>query len=170
MISRRCEVKPIGVIHTEFKSVAGTPIQPAVSNGAEGCIEILPEFVEGLQDLDGCERIWLIFWLDRSSGYKMKVVPFRDTTERGLFSTRAPRRPNPIGISVVRLEKIESNTLFVRDIDIVDGTPLLDIKPYVPEFDSFPDSKCGWLDSAANDRRNADSRFEENDDSKEFER
>jgi len=154
------EPKPIGLIRTPFASPEGTPIQPATASGAEGRIEIFPDYAEGLQDLDGFERIWLIYWFDRGRPPAMRVIPFRDTVPRGLFATRAPSRPNPIGLSVVRLERIEGGTLFVRDVDILDNTPLLDIKPYVPEFDAYPDSRHGWLERSGSTRNRADSRFD----------
>ncbi|MFH1687651.1 MAG: tRNA (N6-threonylcarbamoyladenosine(37)-N6)-methyltransferase TrmO [bacterium] len=154
---------PIGVIHTPFKQPKGTPIQPRRAGGAEGTIEILPEFVEGLADLDGFSHIVLLYHFHLSTGYRLKVVPFLDDCERGLFATRAPRRPNPIGLSVVRLDHIEGNVLFIRDVDMVDGTPLLDIKPYVPDFDDAGDIRIGWLEGRAhrsNDTQ-ADTRFED---------
>jgi tRNA-Thr(GGU) m(6)t(6)A37 methyltransferase TsaA len=160
MNSKTLETKPIGVIYTPFKSVQGTPIQPTASAGAEGRVVVFPDYVQGLQDLAGFERIWLIYWFDRSRPATMKVIPFRDTVERGLFATRAPSRPNPIGISVVRLDKIEGGTMFVRDIDVVDNTPLIDIKPYVSEFDAFVVSRGGWLENSTTERSQADTRFD----------
>ncbi len=152
-------LKPIGVIHSPFKDADGTPIQPAMAQGAEGTVEVLPEYSEGLRDLDGFERIWLLYWFDRSCEAKLKVVPFRDTEERGLFATRAPCRPNPIGISAVRLIGVDGTTLRIADVDIVDGTPLIDIKPYVPGFDVFETTRNGWLDRNITDRQSADARF-----------
>jgi tRNA-Thr(GGU) m(6)t(6)A37 methyltransferase TsaA len=154
------EIVPIGVIYSPFRSAEGTPIQPVTSGGAEGRVVVLPEFVGGLQDLAGFERIWLVYWFDRSRPSTMKVVPFRDSVERGVFSTRAPSRPNPLGISVVRLDRIERDTLYVRDLDILDATPLIDIKPYVPEFDAFRESRSGWLSEQVVERSHADSRFD----------
>jgi len=157
------KIKPIGIIHTPFKGQNGTPIQPKRGRGIKGTIEIFPEFSEGLADLDGFSHIYLIFHLHKSRGYKLKVVPYLDDTERGLFATRAPRRPNPIGLSVVRLIKIEGSTMHIEDIDMLDGTPLLDIKPYVSNFDEPPDYRIGWLGGRA-DRachRDADDRFED---------
>jgi tRNA-Thr(GGU) m(6)t(6)A37 methyltransferase TsaA len=109
--------------------------------------------------------VWLVYWFDRAGPYKPRVVPYRDTHERGLFATRSPCRPNPIGVSVVRLLGREGNVLRVGGIDILDRTPLLDIKPYVPEFDAHPASKAGWLDEQREDRREADGRFHEEPDS-----
>jgi len=139
------EFKPIGVIHTPFKEPKGTPIQPKAGKGIRGVVELQPEYVDGLADLQNFSHIILIYHLHLSRGFKLKVVPYLDDEERGLFATRAPRRPNAIGLSVVRLDKIEKNKLYVRDIDIIDGTPLLDIKPYVPVFDEPENVKFGWL-------------------------
>jgi len=141
-------LKPIGVIHTPFTEALGTPIQPDAIPGSEGQVEVFPEYVAGLKDLDACERIWLIFWFDRAAPAKMVVVPYMDTVPRGLFATRAPCRPNPIGISPVRLIRIEDNILHVAEVDILDGTPLLDIKPYVPKFDCR-EARAGWLEELA---------------------
>lgn len=152
---------PIGVIHTPFKVPKGAPIQPRRSGGAQGTIELLPEFEPGLADLDGFSHILLLYWLHLSEGYKLKVVPFLDDQERGLFATRAPRRPNPIGLSVVSLERIEGRTLHIKNVDMVEGTPLLDIKPYVPSFDEAEEIRIGWLQGAARraDKTDADDRF-----------
>jgi tRNA-Thr(GGU) m(6)t(6)A37 methyltransferase TsaA len=153
------EMKPIGIIHSPFKKPDGMPIQPVFADGAEGIVEVLPQFADGLKDLQGFERIWLIYWFDRVSETKLIVKPFRDDSERGLFSTRAPCRPNRIGMSPVRLVRIAGNILYVADIDVLDGTPLLDIKPYIPEFDCFGDSKCGWMQNLRNKNSPADDRF-----------
>ncbi len=153
------ELKPIGIIHTPFEQSEGTPIQPAVAEGAEGTVEIDPAYTEGLDDLGRFERIWLVYRFDRIVTVRMKVVPFRDTVERGVFATRAPCRPNRIGISPVRLLSIEGNRLHVADVDILDGTPLLDIKPYSAKFDAFPESRSGWLEKGT-DRKKADRRFD----------
>jgi tRNA-Thr(GGU) m(6)t(6)A37 methyltransferase TsaA len=159
MSENTCHFHPIGVIHSPHSEAKGTPIQPRYSEGFEGTVELLPEYGEALADLDGFERIWLIYAFDRSDGWKPKVTPFRDTVERGLFATRAPKRPNAIGMSCVRLIRIEGATLFVSDIDILDGTPLLDIKPYVPDYDAYPESQAGWLDCASRPGAKADQRF-----------
>jgi tRNA-Thr(GGU) m(6)t(6)A37 methyltransferase TsaA len=123
------KVKPIGVIHSPFQQATGTPIQPCAAKGAEGAVEVSNEFVPGLKDLAGFERIWLLYWFDRAalevSGLVIK--PYLDTTPRGVFATRAPARPNPVGLSPVRLLKIRGNILIIRDVDILDGTPLLDV-------------------------------------------
>jgi tRNA-Thr(GGU) m(6)t(6)A37 methyltransferase TsaA len=136
---------PIGIIHSPFKDIKGMPIQPGGAKGIAGTIEIKPEYVDGLQDIEGFSHIILIYHFHLSKGYSLKVKPFLDETLRGVFATRAPRRPNPIGISVVKLVRLEGTILHIEDIDIVDGTPLLDIKPYVPEFDITGGKKLGWL-------------------------
>lgn len=141
--------KPIGVIRSPYKDIKGMPIQPSGARGVKGVVEIEPEFAEGLRDLDGFSHIILIYHFHLSEGYSLVVKPFLDERQRGLFATRAPRRPNPIGISVVRLEGIEGCKLHIQDVDVLDGTPLLDIKPYVPEFDVREVDRCGWLEGKA---------------------
>lgn len=153
-------VEPIGIIHSPFTRQAGTPVQPCMADGAEGSVEVDEAYAAALKDLDGFERIWLLYWFDRAPEPKLQVVPFLDRVPRGLFAVRAPARPNPIGISAVRLVGIDGNVLHVADIDVLDGTPLLDIKPYVPRFDSFENSRHGWLEQAGGDRVVADDRFE----------
>jgi tRNA-Thr(GGU) m(6)t(6)A37 methyltransferase TsaA len=137
--------KPIGIIHSPFKEPKGTPIQPTAGHSADGTVELFPEYAGGLEDLDGFSHVFLIYHFHRSKESSLKVRPFMDDQTRGVFSTRAPDRPNPIGISEVQLLKIEGNVLHVRELDILDGTPLLDIKPYVPEFDAREATKRGWL-------------------------
>jgi tRNA-Thr(GGU) m(6)t(6)A37 methyltransferase TsaA len=149
----------IGTIHTPFLEAAGTPIQTAYGQGVEGQVHLNEAYATALDDIDGFERLWLIYWMDRVGQFRTRVVPYRDTKEHGLFATRSPNRPNPIGISVVRLIRREGSTLHVIDIDILDGTQLLDIKPYIPEFDARPGSRAGWFDNPGMDRRHADGRF-----------
>jgi tRNA-Thr(GGU) m(6)t(6)A37 methyltransferase TsaA len=153
------EVKPIGIIHSPFTEAAGTPIQPVFAKGSEGTVEVYPEYQEGLADLDGFERIWLLFWLDRAPPYKLKVKPYMDEAIRGLFATRAPSRPNPIGMSCVKLLSVEGNVLRVAEIDALDGTPLLDIKPYVGRVDCFDVKRSGWPDTIEHKNTKADNRF-----------
>jgi tRNA-Thr(GGU) m(6)t(6)A37 methyltransferase TsaA len=153
------ELKPIGVIHSPFTQPTGTPIQPPFADGAEGRVVVDEQYAEALKDLAGFERIWLVYWFDRAPPARLTVVPFLDETPRGLFAVRAPCRPNPIGLSAVRLLGIEGSVLRVADLDVLDGTPLLDIKPYVPRFDSFPGSRHGWLEGAEHRRGLADDRF-----------
>ncbi len=150
---------PIGVVRSPFMEASGTPIQPAYARGAQGTVQVRDDLVDALDDVDGFERIWLVYWLDRAGPARTRVVPYRDVVERGLFATRSPTRPCPIGLSVVRLLGRDGTVLRVADLDILDNTPVLDIKPYVPEFDSHPGSLAGWLDRAGKDRRNADGRF-----------
>jgi len=139
------------------------PIQPKAAKGVKGTIELFDEFKEGLADLDGFSHIILTYHFHLSEGYSLKVKPFLEDTLRGLFSTRAPRRPNPIGISVVPLNRIDGATLYISNVDIVDGTPLLDIKPYVPEFDRQADIRIGWLTGRSHRAKDtfSDNRFKE---------
>jgi tRNA-Thr(GGU) m(6)t(6)A37 methyltransferase TsaA len=153
------EMQAIGTIHTPFTEKAGMPIQPAGAGGASGTVEVLEAYRMGLKDLDGFSHIVLLYLFHRSQGYKLQVVPFLDTEPRGLFATRAPNRPNPVGLSVVELDRIEDGILHVRNVDMLDGTPLLDIKPYVPEFDSPTDVRTGWL---AHVRQNVSDRKSDN--------
>ena len=136
--------RPIGIIHSPSKGRDGTPIQPIGAIGVKAEVEIFPEYVEGLQDLDGFSHIILLYHCHLSKVYKLKVKPFLDDVLRGVFATRAPVRPNPIGLSLVRLIQIERATLSVQDIDIIDKTPLLDIKPFVPDFDVRKTANIGW--------------------------
>ena len=138
--------KPIGVIHSPFKEPKGTPIQPAGAEGIAGTVEIFPEYVEGLKDIEGFSHIILIYHFHLSKKAPLRVKPFMDDREHGVFAMPGPSRPNPIGISIVRLVRVEGNILHIRDIDIVDRTPVLDIKPYVPDFDVREVEKTGWLD------------------------
>jgi len=138
--------QPIGIIHSPYTSLEDMPIQPAGAEGVQGMVEIFPEFVEGLTDLEGFSHIYLLYHLHRSEGFKLTVIPFMDTQPHGVFATRAPRRPNPIGLSVVRLVRREHHILYIENVDMLDGTPLLDIKPYVPEFDDHPAERFGWLE------------------------
>jgi tRNA-Thr(GGU) m(6)t(6)A37 methyltransferase TsaA len=152
---------PIGVIHTPFPEPRGAPIQPSRSKQAKGSVEVFSEFVPGIKDLDGFSHIVLLYHFHLSRGFDLEVKPFLDDQLRGLFATRAPRRPNGIGLSVVRLERIEGNTLHIMDVDMVEGTPLLDIKPHVPTFGEPEKYRIGWLEGKA--RRavdtDADDRF-----------
>jgi tRNA (adenine37-N6)-methyltransferase len=156
----RLSLKPIGTIHSPFRQAAGTPIQSTLANGAEGWAEIFPQFVPGLKDVAGFERIWLLYWFDRATPPHLSVKPFLDQQTRGIFATRAPCRPNPIGLSCVRLLRIEGYRLRIADFDILDETPLLDIKPYAPTLDSFKVRRVGWLQNRGDRAVVADDRFE----------
>jgi tRNA-Thr(GGU) m(6)t(6)A37 methyltransferase TsaA len=137
------------------------PIQPTGAAGVKGTVEVFAEYRAGLKDLDGFSHIILLYQFHRSQGFTLHVIPFMDSEERGVFATRAPKRPNPIGLSVVQLDKVEDGILYIRNVDILDGTPLLDIKPYVPEFDSQDDVKTGWLKHAKTTvtEKKSDDRF-----------
>lgn len=137
-------LNPIGIIRTPFTAREGMPIQPSGANGIKGYIELNEALVPGLQDLDGFSHIMLIYLFHQSSGYELLTTPFLDQTQHGVFATRVPRRPNPIGFSIVKLLEISGNILNIEEVDMLDGTPLLDIKPYVPDFDVRAMAKCGW--------------------------
>ena len=158
---KKIEYTQIGIIHTPFKTPAGTPIQATGGAGVEAKVEIFPEYRQGLADLEGFSHIILIYLFHLSKEFKLKVKPFLDSELRGLFATRAPARPNPVGISVVRLIKVDDAVLFIKDIDVVDKTPLLDIKPYIPEFDIRKASRTGWMEEKAKTVKKikADGRF-----------
>ncbi|MCD6161127.1 MAG: tRNA (N6-threonylcarbamoyladenosine(37)-N6)-methyltransferase TrmO, partial [candidate division Zixibacteria bacterium] len=145
-----------------YNSTKGMPIQPAGATGVKGTVEIEPEYVEGLQDVEEFSHIILLYHFHLSKGYSLKVTPFLDHDLHGVFATRAPKRPNSIGLSIVKLIDIEDNILHVEDVDIIDGTPLLDIKPYVPVFDYRKTEKVGWLTEVMlkSMTAKADERFE----------
>jgi tRNA-Thr(GGU) m(6)t(6)A37 methyltransferase TsaA len=157
----KMQFRPIGVIHSPFTELQGMPIQPPGAAGVRGTVEVFEEFRPGLKDLDGFSHIILLYHFHLSRDFSLRVVPFLDTRERGLFATRAPKRPNPIGLSVVRLRRIEGGVLHVENVDILDGTPLLDVKPYVPEFDTPADVRTGWLAETGRtvSEKKSDSRF-----------
>jgi tRNA-Thr(GGU) m(6)t(6)A37 methyltransferase TsaA len=138
------------------------PIQPTGAAGVEGTVELFKEFKDGLADLEGFSHIILLYHFHSSRDYKPQVVPFMDSEPRGLFSTRAPNRPNPIGISIVQLGRIAGNILHLYNIDVLDGTPLLDIKPYIPEFDAQKNVNTGWFKQsrATVSKYRSDKRFE----------
>ena len=150
MKAAKISYEPIGVIHTPFESTTGMPIQPAGAAGVRGDVEVFPGFAQGLQDLEGFSHVILLYHFHRADpGYDLLVTPFLDDRPKGLFATRYPRRPNGLGLSVVRLVRREANVLHVAGIDVLDGTPLLDIKPYVPRFDAVPEAAMGWLEGRA---------------------
>jgi tRNA-Thr(GGU) m(6)t(6)A37 methyltransferase TsaA len=153
--------RSIGTIRSPFEDIAGMPIQPSGAKGVEGTIEIFPEFADGLQDLEGFSHIILIFHFHKVTASNLQVTPFLDTTKRGVLATRSPKRPNPIGLSIVKLNHRADNILYVENIDILDGTPLLDIKPYVPEFDEQTVERLGWLEDAKGKvkHKRSDDRF-----------
>ncbi len=138
--------RPIGIIHSPFKEPKGVPIQPSAARGVRGTAEVFPEYAKGLKDIEGFSHIVLIYHFHLVKANKLLVRPYMDKNEHGVFATRAPGRPNPIGISVVRLLEVRGSILVLENVDIVDGTPLLDIKPYVPEFDIHDVERIGWLE------------------------
>lgn len=157
------DIKPIGVIQSPFKSVEDMPIQPSGANGVRGKLILNPAFEEGLADLDGFSHIYLIYIFHAIQSFQLTVTPFLDNEQRGIFSTRAPKRPNPIGLSVVKLINIEGNLLYLDNIDMLDGTPVIDIKPYVPAFDHPGETRIGWLQESSDrvNRTRSDKRFSE---------
>jgi tRNA-Thr(GGU) m(6)t(6)A37 methyltransferase TsaA len=150
--------RPMGVIKTPYTEPVGMPIQGALAPDSLGTVEVFPEFADGLDDCEGFSHLYLLYVFHRSTGYQLKCRPFRDDQPRGVFATRAPRRPNPIGLTVVRLLERAGHVLEVSGVDMLDQTPLLDIKPYVPQFDAKDDAATGWLETGQ-DRRAADDRF-----------
>lgn len=137
------------------------PIQPIGASGIQGTAEVFPEFAAGLKDLSGFSHVILLYHFHLVQETQLIVTPFMDVIPRGVFATRAPKRPNPIGLSVVKLLRVERNILHIENVDIVDGTPLLDVKPYVPEFDQHPADRLGWLEQAKGRARHkkSDERF-----------
>jgi tRNA-Thr(GGU) m(6)t(6)A37 methyltransferase TsaA len=162
--ARSLRLTPIGVARTPFQDRRSAPRQPAAARGVRGTIELHPraEFEHALEDLAGFSHVWVIFWFHRSHGFRPKVEPPRSEKKRGLFATRAPYRPNPLGLSVLTLERIEGRVLHVRDVDLLDGTPILDIKPYLAYADAIVDATSGWLsDGGVATRRNGSDRASE---------
>jgi tRNA-Thr(GGU) m(6)t(6)A37 methyltransferase TsaA len=143
--------RPIGIVRSPHTDPAKTPIQPRYAQGIEGRVEIDPALEEGLDDLEGFSHIVLLFHLHRAKPFRLKVVPFLDNTPRGVFSTRAPSRPNSIGMSVVRLLRREGRILHIGDVDILDGTPLLDIKPHIERLGIVGPVRCGWQEAIGED-------------------
>ena len=154
------ELTAIGIIHSPHRRAEGTPVQAALAAGTRGTVEVFPEYAIGLRDLEGFERVWLVYWFDRAKPAQLVVTPYLDKTPRGLFATRAPCRPNPLGLSPVRLLGITRNILQVDGLDILDNTPLLDLKPYVPAFDAFTARRIGWCADLRGGGTVADGRFE----------
>ena len=141
----RVVYQPIGVIHTQFTNTDQTPIQGVFARGAKGEVELFPEYTAGLKDIDGFSHIILLYHCHLSTGFSLITKPFLEDKPHGLFSIRHFNRPNPIGLSVVKLDKVMKNILEISEVDIIDGTPILDIKPFVPLFDNRPNARSGWL-------------------------
>ena len=153
--------RPIGTIHSPFIEPGGTPIQAVAARDAAGTVEVLSQYADGLKDLQGFSHIMLLYHFHVSKSAPLLVTPYMDDTARGIFATRAPSRPNPIGLSIVRLTGIAGRILHVQDLDIVDGTPLLDVKPYVPQFDNRAATAIGWLEERVRtlDQKRDNGRF-----------
>jgi len=137
--------RPIGIIHTGFRDKVEAPIQGVFARAAKGVVEVFPEYADGLKDIEGFSHIILIYHFHLADGYSLVSMPFLEEEQHGIFAIRHFKRPNPIGLSIVRLECVRGNKLEISEVDIIDGTPLLDIKPFVPQFDNRPDAKSGWL-------------------------
>lgn len=155
-------VNPIGIIHTPHQDIKDMPIQPIAAQGIRGHIELFPHYASGLKDLEGFSHITLLYHFHKIEGYELIVTPFMDTVPRGIFSCKAPKRPNAIGLSTVRLLAIEGTTLFIEQPDMLDGTPLLDIKPFYPRYDNPENVSIGWLEknkALPLEKLRADERF-----------
>ncbi|MCB9593315.1 MAG: tRNA (N6-threonylcarbamoyladenosine(37)-N6)-methyltransferase TrmO [Sandaracinaceae bacterium] len=142
-------VHPIGVVRSPFSRKVDAPRQPRAAEGVEGRIELDPSLAHAVEDLDGFEHVWVLAWMDRVETFRPKVHPPRSETKRGVLATRSPHRPNPIALSVMRLLRVEGTVLFVSGVDLLDGTPVLDVKPYIPWTDAIPRSRVGWLEAEA---------------------
>jgi tRNA-Thr(GGU) m(6)t(6)A37 methyltransferase TsaA len=155
------DINPIGIIHSPYKSIEDMPIQPKGALGIEGYVLVNEKFIYGLQDLGGFSHIYLLYSFHKAMRTELLVTPFMDKHTRGVFATRSPLRPNHIGISIVKLKRIEGNKVVVEDIDILNGTPLLDIKPYIEKFDTVKDSVSGWLQASDKEisKKRSDNRF-----------
>jgi tRNA-Thr(GGU) m(6)t(6)A37 methyltransferase TsaA len=136
---------PIGVVHSPFTTLEGMPLQTVAAQGIPGTVDLEPAFRKGLRDLEAFSHLILLTHLHRMTGYALEVTPYFDDQPHGIFATRSPRRPNPLGLSVVRLIAIEEGRLLIEDVDLLDGTPLLDLKPYVPAFDTRETARIGWF-------------------------
>ncbi len=153
--------QPIGIIHSPFNCLEGMPIQPASDMSREGFLEIFPEFIDGLKDIEGFSHIYILYHFHKVQESNLIVTPFMDKTPHGTFATRAPSRPNPIGLSLVKLIRVENNRVYIDRVDVLNETPLLDIKPYIPEFEHHHDVRVGWLEQSKQQVRvqKSDNRF-----------
>ncbi|MDR3089767.1 MAG: tRNA (N6-threonylcarbamoyladenosine(37)-N6)-methyltransferase TrmO [Desulfobulbaceae bacterium] len=155
-------IQPIGLIHTPFTEVKNTPIQPFAAKGIRGWLDIDDEFTDGLVDVSGFSHITLLYLFHRITEHALRVVPFMDTVERGIFATKAPKRPNRLGISTVKLLGIIGNRVEIEEVDMLDGSPLIDIKPFYPRYDNRENVKIGWLEKNRDypvEKMRADDRF-----------
>ncbi|BBB48994.1 tRNA (N6-threonylcarbamoyladenosine(37)-N6)-methyltransferase TrmO [Pelolinea submarina] len=155
--------EPIGIVHSPFTDLADMPIQPTGENAAQGALEIFPAFCGALTDLEGFSHIYAIYFFHKVSGWQSQVLPFLDDQPHGLFATRAPRRPNPIGLSLLEILAVDGCQIKVAGLDILDGTPLLDIKPYIPSFENPENVRIGWLSGRGNQvkTKKSDQRFKD---------
>ena len=155
-------INPIGIIRTPHTDVKNMPIQPIAAEGVKGKIELLPEYAGGLKDIEGFSHITLLYHFHRIDGFELQVIPFMDDKKHGIFSCKAPKRPNAIGVSTVRLISVHENILHVEQVDMLDGTPLIDIKPFYPRYDNRDNVIIGWLEKNKNiplDELRSDERF-----------
>jgi len=154
-------IKAIGIIHSPHHAIKDMPIQPKGASAFEGCVIVEEKYIDGLQDIGGFSHIYLLYSFHEAKRTELLVTPFMDKQKRGVFATRSPLRPNHIGLSIVKLKRVEGNKLFVEEIDILDGTPLLDIKPYIEKFDAVKESSSGWLQAsdAEISKKRSDNRF-----------
>lgn len=150
MQPKQITINPIGIIHTPFEDINGMPIQPLAAKGIKGHIELFPEYLEGLTDLEGFSHITLLYYFHKINGYQLMVKPFMDNIEHGIFATKSPKRPNAMGHSTVKLLGIENNFIHIEMVDMLNGTPLIDIKPFYSKFDNRKNTKSGWLDNQKN--------------------
>ncbi len=155
------KIRSIGIIHSPYNSIEDMPIQPKGAAGVEGYITVDGKYLDGLRDIEGFSHIYLLYSFHEATRTELLVTPFMDKQTRGVFATRSPLRPNHIGISIVKLKKVKGNKIFVENIDILDETPLLDIKPYVDKFDAVQNSTSGWLQASDKEisRKRSDNRF-----------
>ena len=152
---------PIGYFESPHKDVKGMPIQPVGAKGVRGIVTVLPEFADGLADLDGFSHVIVLYHLHKIRGHELTVTPFLDTRMHGIFATRSPKRPNAIGLSVMQLNAVEDGVVFLENVDVLDGTPVIDIKPYVPTFDVWPAPRIGWFEGRSSnaEHHRSDARF-----------
>ncbi|MFA5300115.1 MAG: tRNA (N6-threonylcarbamoyladenosine(37)-N6)-methyltransferase TrmO [Lutibacter sp.] len=150
MQTKQININPIGIIHTPFNAIKGMPIQPLAAKGVKGYIELFPEYIKGLTDLAEFSHITLLYHLHKINGYNLMVKPFMDNKEHGIFATKSPKRPNAIGLSTVKLLGIENNVIHIEMLDMLNGTPLIDIKPFFSKFDNRTNTKSGWLNNQLN--------------------
>ncbi len=153
--------KPIGYFNTPFSDIKGMPIQPIGAEHVEGTIEVLPEFCDGLKDLEGFSHVYVLYHLHQIVGFDLMVKPFLDTNRHGIFATRSPKRPNPIGLSVMRLKGVTDHSVVLGCVDVLDRTPVIDIKPYVADFDRCDANRFGWFEGKSQNatHHRSDDRF-----------